>query len=326
MGKERIYWIDWMKTFGMFFIILGHIMPQGYQWIYVFNVPLFFIISGFLGHAESCFKLFLQKNWKNLILPCVVICIMVYPFEVLFSWRAGEFELNQVPRHFFNCIVGNQGFKMPEGGLDVCWFIYTLFLCKLIQQLSNKSTILKGVTIIFCLIIALWYNKNDYHWHNAIVNTSLAYPFYAIGGGIKRMKEKLNTIPAWMPLLLVIACSLIVYLVGKYNGAAWMYDNTYGESFCLFFIGGLAGTVAVYGLSYLLREKKSSMVDIITTGSIVILGFHLLLIRTYDHLPAVFHSILGDYMASIIILIAFVPIIVAVEKYFPILLGTRKSK
>lgn len=49
MSKNRIIWIDWLKVFGIFLIIWGHMFPPMItDFIYSFSVPLFFITSGFL--------------------------------------------------------------------------------------------------------------------------------------------------------------------------------------------------------------------------------------------------------------------------------------
>lgn len=32
MAKQRLYWIDWMKAIGMFFIIAGHIFLIGNEY------------------------------------------------------------------------------------------------------------------------------------------------------------------------------------------------------------------------------------------------------------------------------------------------------
>lgn len=50
--KERRIWIDWMKVVGMLFIVWGHFTPNiMHNFIYAFNVPLFFCISGALTNA-----------------------------------------------------------------------------------------------------------------------------------------------------------------------------------------------------------------------------------------------------------------------------------
>ena len=53
--KVRLYWLDWMKTIGMFFIVWGHIFPEHFtDFVYAFNVPLFY--------APSCHKLILHHQ------------------------------------------------------------------------------------------------------------------------------------------------------------------------------------------------------------------------------------------------------------------------
>ena len=65
MNRERIQWIDWMKVIGMYFIIAGHLFPKGYTYIYIFNVPIFFIISGFLYKYENSNIYFFKKIYLN---------------------------------------------------------------------------------------------------------------------------------------------------------------------------------------------------------------------------------------------------------------------
>lgn len=44
--KERLNYIDFMKTSGIYLIVLGHMFPApGTNFIYSFSVPLFFFIN-----------------------------------------------------------------------------------------------------------------------------------------------------------------------------------------------------------------------------------------------------------------------------------------
>lgn len=51
---NRFYlpWIDWMKTIGIYLIVLGHFGADYSVYLYVFSVQLFFWISGFLVSPE----------------------------------------------------------------------------------------------------------------------------------------------------------------------------------------------------------------------------------------------------------------------------------
>ena len=58
--SQRIVWLDWMKTLAMFLIVAGHCSVPGNIFIYVFSVPCFFILSGFLCKKEKEVTVF----WK----------------------------------------------------------------------------------------------------------------------------------------------------------------------------------------------------------------------------------------------------------------------
>lgn len=173
-----------MKSIGMFFIIAGHIFPLGYEFLYVFSVPLFFLISGYLGHRETNDKLFWKKTFSNLIIPCIIISLVLHIEQIAAQVRLGTFEWINIPTYVINCLMGNLALHTKASGIGICWFIYTLVLCKVIQQFVSKSKKANVVVLIVCLAVAVWYNINDMHLCNAYTNITLAYPLYAIGGGI----------------------------------------------------------------------------------------------------------------------------------------------
>ncbi|SHH09864.1 Acyltransferase family protein [Bacteroides clarus YIT 12056] len=90
--KERLNYIDFMKTSGIYLIVLGHMFPApGTNFIYSFSVPLFFFISGFLFYQQNNFAAFLIKNLHSLIIPYLFIncisLIFVICFSSSFSWE-----------------------------------------------------------------------------------------------------------------------------------------------------------------------------------------------------------------------------------------------
>lgn len=315
-----------MKAIGMYFIIAGHIFLNGYEYIYVFSVPLFFLISGYLGHREENAKVFWRKMFFNLILPCILIAFILHAEHILTQIRLHTFEWFSIPRHFFNCIIGNLGLESVEGGIGICWFIYTLVICKVIQQFLSRNRVTHIGVIVVCLTLAIWYNVSDLHLCNAWTNTTLAYPLYATGGGYKSVNLKRCNPKRWWLFLALFGSIITVYLIGRFNGAPWMYDATYGKNIILFFVGGIAGSSAVYIISYLFKDYKLSAIVTLSKGTIIILGFHQLLIRAFDRLPAAFHSLIAEYVAALFILLTFIPIIQLSEKYFPVLLGYRAGK
>lgn len=52
----RITFVDIAKGFGIFLIILGHLITYGhpiFKWIFSFHIPLFFFLSGYVFKAVN---------------------------------------------------------------------------------------------------------------------------------------------------------------------------------------------------------------------------------------------------------------------------------
>ena len=59
--SARLNWLDWMKAIGIGLIVYGHFFSLYDIYVYVFNVPMFFLISGFLCKKESANRIFWEK-------------------------------------------------------------------------------------------------------------------------------------------------------------------------------------------------------------------------------------------------------------------------
>jgi len=129
MGKQRIVYLDVVKLFTMYLVILGHtiqMMKNGWGvdkhvWpmIYSFHVPLFMLLSGYFASSksgETPFLPFVAKKAKQLLLPavtCTLICCIYLFFTKAHPGCRDE-------------IVGNS------------WFLKTLFVYYVIFTLLKR--------------------------------------------------------------------------------------------------------------------------------------------------------------------------------------------
>lgn len=324
LQQKRLEWIDWMKAIGIYFIALGHFFSVGYEYVYVFNVPLFFLISGFLCKKEEDNHVFWKKIWFNLVIPLMLISLIIFLYKSALTLRNGSFELIDV-----FIFMGRATIGMNTGGVGVCWFVYTLILLKIIGQYCTNKGFLLCLCVIF-LAGAYLYNHFDPSGYppivkesNAIVNVCTAYPFFAFGLCIRRYKKQLDAFGnQWTLGLLFIVGMLLVYVCGYYNGEVWMYLCGYGGHFFWFLLGGVAGSCSIFALSKLLG-KAPKMVKVISKGTILILGFHIQIIFIIRRVIQVSYL---DYLYALVIVLLFVPVIVAAERFFPLILGKCRLK
>jgi len=77
-GGDRIGWIDFLRGICLIAIVVGHMgVPELKRYVYVFHLPVFFILAGFFfGSSETLgAKPFLKKKLSQLIVPYYVSCI-----------------------------------------------------------------------------------------------------------------------------------------------------------------------------------------------------------------------------------------------------------
>lgn len=313
--SKRMNWLDWMKTIGMYLIVYGHYTSYAHEFIYTFSVPLFFVISSFLFKKEENLRTFFKKNFYNLILPMLLMVILVQIRKNVPSILNGTFEVTKIPQICLGFLMGDQ--KV----LGACWFIYTLFVIKVILQITPISKYLHIIISFIFSIACICLAKHEIYLQNAVVNVSLSYPFFIIGLTLKKHKESLNNgfgrkNEFAMFLFFILVTSICTYL----NGNVWVYLNDYGKSFILYIIGGFCGTAIIYMLCKWLDNVRLSAVTTISNGSIVILGLHFMFIGYTKISPSL------DFISALVLLLLFVPVIKLCERYCPIILGLYRIK
>ena len=316
-SHERFVWLDWMKFFGIYFIVLGHFSPKYDEFIYVFNVPLFFIISGFLMKRENTFKLFLKKNIYNLILPMIIAVVLNY-FYVVVVFDGNKDDILYV---IYSIIIGNHEY------LGACWFIYTLFIMKTMYQILPPPFCKYFSMAIFAIltIIAIYLFNNDLFYANSVVNVCLSYQFFYVGFILKKYKTWLNNLKSKKILCSLFFISvLIVYLCGRFNGKVFIFNNSYGEYFIPYLLGGVFGTVAIYVVSKWLNKIELSLVSDISVGSIIIVGLHWHLIRYVRFIANML--CVPSMISALFLVLCFIPLIAFCKKYFPYAIGLYRVK
>ena len=320
---KRYDWIDWMKALGIYLIVLGHFYSVGEKFIYIFHVPLFFVISGFLNKKEVDGRVFWRKLWYNLAVPMLLMAVLNFCYHCILMAFNGSLAI--VDAYWF---VRNLAFGMVAG-LDTLWFVYTLILLKIIYQFCHSDKLFYYLTVIM-LALAFAYNHNDFSGYpfflnepNAIIDVCTAYPFFAFGVLMRNYKEILNALNNKVVFIAAFACGLLlVSLCSMYNGYVGLFGCNYGGNILLFLVGAIAGTVMIWALSKLLGSSPK-IINIVSRGTIIILGFHKILI---DLVWIFFTPSVFDVVFAILITLLFIPLIIATEKYFPLLAGKYRIK
>ncbi len=322
MLSHRYLFVDWMKVLGMYFIILGHLFPVHDEYIYAFNVPLFFILSGVLTNIEENWPVFWSKIYSNLILPLVLICVVNAIFDFCVLYHRGELTYSHFYMRALSCLIGNGGGEY--GGLRSCWFIYTLILIKIVYQ-QFSSLWQTAIIAILSIGVTLYLNKEiEEGLRNSYANFFISMPFFILGTYFKKHIDRFEN-PKILNYVFFTIISLILFGVCvPYNGEVWMYMTLYGNSYVLFFLGALSGTGLIYAVSVLLQKNLNRFITTLSTGMIIILGFHQIFLFFFKYFNT--YNYIAQVIYSLFVLVCFYPVILITMRYCPVFIGKRHVK
>lgn len=189
MKGDRIAWVDQLKGFSIFCVVLGHLMPVlsenamdittlcgGLNGVIMsFNMPLFAILSGYFFSDKIGIKEFLIKKCKQLVLPYFVWCIIVFvAIPNIKLLLLGE-------RIYILSSLRNLYYGLVDWGW---WFIRALFLCFIYAYFAFRlfrnsyiQTFLFSTLFIFILSFG-GIIPNKLHFSLGFI---FLYPFFGLG-------------------------------------------------------------------------------------------------------------------------------------------------
>lgn len=153
--KTRIAELDFIKGIMIFLVVAFHLnlviltYPVATSIVYVFHIPTFLIISGYLTNVEKDFKTYL-KGLGRLIVPYLffesIYILMIFFLGKYLNANNSISELTVID--FFKKILID-----PAG---IYWYIHTLIYCSVSYYISYKLLKLKDWNALLCMGLILY--------------------------------------------------------------------------------------------------------------------------------------------------------------------------
>lgn len=275
------------KAIGIMLMVVAHAgMPFTHDFIYMFHMPLFFIVSGY------CFKQnyldnpkkFVTRKIKGLYFPFVkygvifvclhnVFCSLnVFNVEYSNANMSLPYTLEQfVHRIFFDILLFNYAGELIGG----FWFLIQLFWASIFSFLILKTTHrpLWGVLIsLMASLVLVKYNiRVPYTQIQSM--TFMAVAFFLVGYLLKQRE--------FVPSKHIAMVCFIVVLIGSFLFPTEMPNYNLRQSLP-YFVCAIAGTLMVLYISGLLARTSSvlkSFIMFVGSNTLTILTWHFLCFR-----------------------------------------------
>lgn len=186
MKKEKINTITWAYFIGVVLVIVGHSYQRGnlsypcviretVLFIYMFHMPLFFFLSGFLfyyskGEGEWDRVAWIKNKCKLLLIPYIVWSVLAVVPKLILSMNLNSGE------ELSSTIMLKAAFSPREGVLGHFWFIPVLLILYLVGLLYTLgSRMLRYLVLGACVLGACFPLKVSWFAIEDICDNSIYY-------------------------------------------------------------------------------------------------------------------------------------------------------
>lgn len=341
----RNNWIDSLKGMAIILVVIGHLSTlfsglvfyKLNQYIYSFHMPLFFFISGYLINFEKYMnieKTYFKKRVYSLIIPYFFFSAIAYLFYItmdyLYQPQIQNIELFEkgVVFNLYAIFCSANGYLLDTP----LWFLPCLFITEILFFISRKNLKenyqLLALVIFFSLTGFLYstYIPLRMPWSFDIALTGVV--FYLAGHFFKKNYE---TVFFRKSYIFIFVLFLIHIMSSFTNSRVDMYKLIYNNYF-LFYLSAFSGILVYFYIFK--RIKPSKILQFYGRNSLIILGFHYIIISTlkytfpvlFSHLNLKISETLFFIISIFLILLSLIPAIVITNRYFPCILGKKAEK
>lgn len=332
-NKAYYPWIDHAKSLGILLMVVGHVWtvdPAVRQVIYSFHMPLFFVISGFLYRQLSLSE-HLVRDWRRLLVPYLLINIVCMLIR-LAGEAFGDPYYDLIGHLIAKSKAILTGVSLPIHGMEpVCgpsWFILAIFLLHLLFCLcpkeGKKRHLFMGLVSAAAILTTVLLRRNGIDIIGPADAAIMAVPFFCAGLWMRELNwERLQS---GILIAMLLGSALMVALLNGTNGPVDMNVLNYGHNIFLFYFAAIFGTLGAFCLCQLVGKLHWKALDgfarTMSVGTIPIVGFHRFGILAAEQLGLTGPT--ESILVAVAIWLAFFPIILLCQKWFPAILGYRK--
>lgn len=335
MSKRNVI-LDIVKGIGILFVVFAHVMSGTFtnRVIYMFHMPLFFIVSGMTMYYSSIdrvdFRTFISKKAKGILIPYFIFLILSFIYWVVIERQLRNQLDISIFSNLLNIFFAKVDMELYASNV-VMWFLPCLFTSEIffffLMKLKRNRTLIAVTSLVLGYILSTFNLILPWGIETAFIGCALLYFGYMLQVK-KNMFVKHNLL-----LFLLGVFGLFICLV--FGHRLNMLGHYYGN-ILLFIIGAFSGTCLVFVGSRKVRNVNvlNRVLSFLGKNSIIIMCIHepikrivLKLVIIVFRVEEVFirSNPLWSFVITCVLVLIIFPFIYIINRYLPFMIGKFKK-
>ena len=321
MEKTRLKYIDIAKGIGIFLVIWGHLIADGFinNLIYSFHMPMFLFLSGYMLRIKNAALsgAFAKKLVKQLLVPYFVFSAVYLVWEFL------------VIRESFVGIIYMTYQTVTFRGMAPLWFLASLFFAEffflaLMKWNKVATTVIMVLLGLLHVVLGRYIDLSNLGGFISnpllfLVRTSLCAPILACGYGFCHVLQKRTLVENKRFGCFVVSCVMLAVCV--YITAVTEIDvNVHLYAFSsigLFAVTAIAGSIGILTLS--IAIKKCRIIESMGQSSLMLMVLHYpitQILKNYIRFDNKVRSVAVSFATAVVLMAVLYLLLKPIQKIF----------
>lgn len=339
---ERIGWIDTLRAFAVFAIVLGHTLRNAtvvYPWLYSFHVPLCVLTSGIVFHVgQKKFGTFLKEKIRALMIPYYCFALISIALYAILGSKmektvGGGYNVSPL-QSVIGMLYANSGTGLMRWNMPL-WYIPMIFVLLLMAFwiFRSKDDLKWNITVFLLSVLVAFILYGKIRLPNLPFGLETAiymFPFFALGKAIGSVKDEFTRKSILVKIAVTVGCLAVGTFMTIGNGQVSYNADSYGtHGFGYFLVMAIMLCVGFVSLAMCFPNGVTP-INYVGRNTVGIMVMHKFPILFFVGLLPISKKLIGTYplVASIMIAILSIGMCLAASEVIyrvcPIALGKRK--
>lgn len=327
--KKRIGWIDTLKGFSMYTVILCHVNVYKplRNWMVSFNMPIFFMMSGATLNIEkvknTSFGAYFTQLVKRLLVPYVWLQFLSFLTRYAVNILGAHKEV-PVKEYLLGILVGNN--LLVEAPSNPMYYIYMLFAAQLglwlVIKLTKADKKKMGIFLACFCLVSIITQDIDLPWHiNGVPNVMFSiYLGRVIMDLYLQNKSKVDSLSRISGFFIALGILFLGFVLSRANGVVSIHGNKFGDEYILYLLSGYLSCVGFALVAIKLPIDR--IFAFVGKNSLFYMGIHKPVLLIFEEVFEKYENEMFFVVpASIACFLLLLPLTQIANRYFPYING-----